>query len=82
MTIVRTLGKGQIVIPKAIRIQFGIEPKTQLLLQVIRGGIVLKPLPKDPISALHGMLKEGGPSTADLLKERRKERERETREGA
>lgn len=80
MTIVRTLGKGQVVIPKSVRTRLGIELGSRLLLQVKEGGILLKPLPKDPIKALHGFLKRGGPSTADLLKMRREEREREERE--
>jgi AbrB family looped-hinge helix DNA binding protein len=80
MTIVRTLAKGQVVIPKPIRDRLGIRVGSRLFLQVKEGGVVLKPLPDDPIEALHGFLKHGGPSTKDLLKWRRKEREREERE--
>ena len=80
MAIVKTLTKGQVVIPKPMRDQLGIKVGSQLLVQVIGQDIVMKPLPKDPIRALHGFLKHGGPSTAALLRMHRKEREREERE--
>lgn len=80
MTIVRTLGKGQVVIPKPVRERLGVGVGCRLLLQVREGSIWLKPLPADPIKALRGILKEGGPSTAELLKWRREERVREERE--
>lgn len=80
MTIVKTLAKGQVVIPKLIRDQLEIKVGSQFLIQVIGKDLVMKPLPKDPIKALHGFLKRGGPSTADLLRMRREERAREARE--
>ncbi len=80
MTVVKTLAKGQVVIPKAVRTQLGIEVGSHLLLTIVGQKVILKPLAKDPIKALHGFLKKGGPSTADLLKMRREEREREERE--
>lgn len=80
MAIVKTLAKGQVVIPKPMRDQLGIKVGSQLLVQVIGQDIVMKPLPKDPVRALRGMLKDTGPSTADLLRMRREEREREERE--
>ena len=82
MTIVKTLGKGQVVIPKAVRDQLGIRAGRRLLLQITGGVILLKPLPQDPIEALHGILKDNGPSTADVLKMRREERAREARDTA
>lgn len=80
MAIVKAFAKGQVVIPKPIRDRFGIKAGSQLFIQVIGQDIVMKPLPKDPIKALRGMLKDTGPSTADLLRMRREEREREERE--
>ena len=73
MTIVTALGKGQVVIPKAIRDQLGLTPGRKLAIRVHDNEIVFHLLPKDPIRALCGFLKDG-PSTKDLLKERRKER--------
>ena len=80
MIIVRTLAKGQVVIPKPIRDRFGIKAGSRLLVRVAGEGIVIKPLPDDPIHALRGILKHGGPSTAELLKWRREDRVREERE--
>ena len=80
MTLVKTLGKGQIVIPKNIRDQMGISIGTHLIIQIEENKITLKPLPDNPIAALHGILKKEGPSTADLLVQRRKERKREQHE--
>ena len=80
MTIVKTLAKGQVVIPKPIRDRLGIKVGSRLWVQVKEGRVVLKPIPTDPIEALCGILKQGGPSTAELLKSRREERVREERE--
>jgi AbrB family looped-hinge helix DNA binding protein len=80
MTIVKTLAKGQVVIPKLIRDRLGIKVGSRLWLQVKDGRVILKPLPADPIEALCGILKQSGPSTAELLKWRREERAREERE--
>ena len=82
MQTIRTLGKGQVVLPKAVRERLGISVGSRLLLRVEGGKIVLKPLPKDPIQALHGILKHDGPSTKDLLKWRTEERAREARKSA
>ena len=80
MTIVKTLGKGQVVIPKAVRDQFHLHHGTKLALR-IEGNtcIVLQPLPDDPVKALRGILKGKGPSTADLLKARKDDHLREER---
>ncbi len=82
MTIVKTLGKGQVVIPKAVREDLHIKPGTPLMLRVEADRIVLEPLPEDPIKAYRGILKKRGPSTAELLRWRREERDRESRETA
>ena len=81
MTIVTTLGKGQVVIPKAIRTLLGITPGQKLAIEVHEKEkeIVLHPLPKDPINALYGIFKGTGVSTKALLKMRREERRFEER---
>ena len=80
--IVTTLGKGQVVIPKAIRDRLGLTPGRKLAVEIHDKDIVLHPLPKDPINALCGILKGKGSLTKTLLQERRKEREREDRKFA
>ena len=80
MIIVKTLAKGQVVIPKPIRDRLGIKVGSRLWVQVKDGRVVMKPMSADPIEALCGILKRSGPSTAELLKWRREERVREERE--
>ena len=77
MTIVKTLGKGQVVIPKRVREYFHIHQGKRLALRVEDTYIILQPLPDDPIKSLRGILKGKGPSTSDLLKSRKEERLRE-----
>ncbi len=72
MPVVRTLAKGQVVIPKGIREALGIKPGTKLHIRVEGREVVLFPLPDDPIRALRGALK-GGPSLTKALLEDRKE---------
>lgn len=77
MPIVKTLAKGQVVIPKEIRQALGIAPGTKLHVRVEGKEVVLFPLPADPIRALRGVAK-GGPSlTKALLEDRREELKRE-----
>ena len=80
MTIVTALGKGQVVIPKAIRDHLGLTPGRKLAVEVRDNkDIVLHPLPKNPVDALYGILKDSKLSTKDLLKMRREERKLEER---
>ncbi len=69
--------KGWVVIPKDLRVKYGLKEGSQV--QVVDYGDVLAlvPLPDDPIEALHGMLAEGPSLTADLLEERAQERRQE-----
>ena len=69
--------RGQTVVPREIRERMGIVPQTKLEWQIKDGVIVVYPIPPDPIQAAMGMLKDQGPTTADLLVERRRERQRE-----
>lgn len=77
MPVVKTLAKGQVVIPKEIRKTLGIKPGTRFHVRVEGKEVVLFPLPDDPIRALRGIVK-GAPSlTKALLEDRREELERE-----
>jgi len=69
--------RWQTVIPQEVREALKIQPNTRLEWEVREGHMVVYLLPTDPIRAARGMLKEGGPTTDDLLAERKKERERE-----
>jgi AbrB family looped-hinge helix DNA binding protein len=78
MAIVKTLAKGQIVIPADIRKKIGIKPGSKVLLTLVdERKVAIEPIPDDPIEAACGML-QGKPSlTRALLKERREDHARE-----
>ena len=72
--------RGQTVVPAAIRIRHKIKGGDQLVW--IDDGEMIRviPIPADPIKALRGSGK-GKKLTEKLLEERRKDREREKRNG-
>ena len=73
MTTVKTLSKGQIVIPAEIRKKYHIEPGTKMQIMEYGGIIYLIPPVEDPVSAACGIL-PSKPSLSDrLLKERKNE---------
>ena len=77
MPIVKTSGKGQVVIPAAIRRRAGIRAGDKVSVQEQDGIIVVVPVMKKPGESLRGILK-GRPSLIEaLLKSREKERMRE-----
>ena len=83
MPIVKTSAKGQVVIPAEIREKIGLEPGDKVLVMLAgEKKVTIEPLPHDPVKALRGILK-GGPSlTKALLRERRKDRQREAKKFA
>ena len=73
MATVRTLAKGQIVIPSGIRKKYRIEPGTELQIMEYGGIVYLIPPVEDPIKAACGIL-PSKPSLAEkLLRDRKKE---------
>lgn len=83
MPIVKTSAKGQVVIPAEIREKIGLKPGGKVLVTLAgEKKVTIEPIPDDPIEALRGILK-GGPSlTKALLRERRKDRQREEKKFA
>ena len=77
MNIVKTSSKGQIVIPAEIRKKLGIKPGQKVAFTLVGDKAVIEPLPEDPIKALRGILKGKPSMTKALLKDRKKEIERE-----
>jgi AbrB family looped-hinge helix DNA binding protein len=71
MAIVKTLSKGQIVIPAAIRKRYHIEPGTEMQMMEYGGIIYLIPPVEDPIKAACGLL-PSKPSLAEKLVRERK----------
>ena len=49
--------KGQVVIPRRLRKEFGIEEGTRAIVTATEEGILLKPVTRHTIARLHGILK-------------------------
>jgi len=73
MPTVKTLAKGQIVIPAAIRKRYRIEPGTRIQIMEYGGIIYLIPPVEDPIGAACGLLPSKPSLSQKLLRERKKE---------
>lgn len=69
--------RGQTVIPRQIRKELGITQATILEWKVKDGMIIVVPLPPDPVKSAVGILEGRGPSSYDLLDERKADREKE-----
>jgi AbrB family looped-hinge helix DNA binding protein len=69
--------KGWIVVPKDMRIKYNLMPGSKVQIVDYGGGLAIIPLPEDPISALRGIF-AGSPSLTDeLLRERKRDKEKE-----
>jgi AbrB family looped-hinge helix DNA binding protein len=73
--------KGQVVIPAAIRREIGLEPGQRVTFTVNDGVVILRPVPKDLIEALHGCLKDGPSLTEVLVREHAEELRRDAKRG-
>lgn len=73
MATVKTLSKGQIVIPAEIRKRYHIEPGTELQVMEYGGIIYLIPPVEDPIKAACGILPSNPSLSEKLVMERKKE---------
>jgi len=73
MPVVKTSSKGQIVIPKEIRDQLGINPGRRVLVRVVGQHAELVPMPEEPVKALRGMLRADTSLAAELLAERKED---------
>ncbi len=73
MATVRTLSKGQIVIPAAMRKKYRIEPGTEMQIMEYGGIIYLIPPVEDPIRAARGILPSKPSIGRKLLRERKGE---------
>jgi AbrB family looped-hinge helix DNA binding protein len=72
MAVVKTHGKGQIIMPKDIRDKLGIKPGTALSVDLVDDHVEIRPLPDDPIEFLTGFFKDHPESLAQELLEERK----------
>jgi len=71
MPTVKTLAKGQIVIPAEMRKKYHIEPGTEMQIMEYGGVIYLIPPVADPVKAAHGFLPSKPSLAGMLLRERR-----------
>jgi AbrB family looped-hinge helix DNA binding protein len=57
MNTVRLSQKGQLVLPKSIRTELGLEPGAFIDIRVVKNAIVLSPRKKGPLDSLYGRFK-------------------------
>lgn len=69
--------RGQTVVPKRIRDAMGVEEGATLMWSVEDGIAKVFAIPKDPVAALYGIMKDKGPTFEEYLAERNAERKRE-----
>ena len=67
--------KGQIVIPSRIRRLYGIKKGTRVCLIERNGEIILKPITREYIEKMAGILNGKGRALKALMKEKERERE-------
>ena len=77
MSIVTTSAKGQVVIPKKEREKVGIKPGKKVMVKAVEDHIELRPLPENPVEYYCGIFKKGSSLTKALLRERKKDFDRE-----
>lgn len=73
MLTVKTLAKGQIVVPARLRKKYHIKPGSELQILEYGGMIHLIPPVEDPIKAAAGFLPKKPSLAKNLLKRRKKE---------
>lgn len=69
--------RGQTSVPASIRREFGITENTFLDWEIEEGRIIVYPIPENPVKQLRGIAKNIGISVAELLEQRRQDREQE-----
>ena len=73
----RVYERGQTVVPKKIRDALGVDEGSTLVWHVEDGVARVIAIPKDPVRALYGIMKDQGPKFEEYLAERNAERQRE-----
>jgi len=74
--LVRLSSKGQLVVPKSIRVALGLRPGAQLHMELVQDRIILEPVaPASSIDALYGKYAD-----CDLLQALEEEHRREERD--
>jgi AbrB family looped-hinge helix DNA binding protein len=71
--------KGQLVVPARLRRKYGIKAGTKVRFTERGNQIIMQPLTRDYIRGVCGMLKSRTSATQELLRERARDRRRESR---
>ena len=81
MSVAQITSKGQILVPKNLRLKLGLKPGSKVHIAEHDGRLILTPVPSDPIEVATGFLKGKFSLTQDLRREHREEacRERKAR---
>ena len=77
MEVAHVTSKGQLVVPSRLRRKYGIKPGTKICFIERDNEIVFQPVTPEYIRSVCGMLKSETSVTAELLKERARDKERE-----
>ena len=77
MDSVHVTTRGRIVIPARLRQKLGIKPGAKVCFIEHGSDILFQPVTKEYVRSVCGMLKDTTSATAELLIERKKDRERE-----
>lgn len=73
MSIVRVSSEFQVAIPQALLLKLGTRPGQEMMVVERDGGIVLTPLPSDPVAYLCGVMASEPSVTRELVEERTQE---------
>lgn len=79
METAQVTSKGQLVVPVRLRRKYGIKPGTKIRFIERADELVLQPLTREYIRSVRGMLKSETSATQELLTERVRDRERESK---
>lgn len=77
VTVVTLSEKGQLVIPREIRVKYKLSKGDRFLVREEAGKIVLEPLPRHPLLELRGAFSSDVDLVGQLLQERQKDRAKE-----
>ena len=69
--------KGQLLVPKRLRIKYGMKPGNRIALVESKHGLIIKPMDEAYFDKLIGKYKDTAPSVKEFLKWKREEKAKE-----